>query len=471
MNQIAISVSLLAITLCSNAAEPAKWREYARELLRDSVAYRTFAGEGQVIPFAGFLADQFLQNGFDEGDVHLLPMQSGDEAVATLVVRYKGRSAEKPILFVAHTDVVPAVTSAWTTDPFVLEENDGFFYGRGVIDDKFGTTALTTAFLRLKSQGFVPENDLIVALTGDEETNMDSITTLVSEHLDLIDADFALVVDSGHGLSNAADEPVAAFLQLAEKTYATYVITARNGGGHSSRPRSDNAIYDVADAINAIRNYEFPLRYDKASLDYFANMAPIVGGELGDAMQRFAESPEDEEAVRYLSKDPEYAGKLRTTCVPTMVRGGHVENALPEEAQLMVNCRLYPGVPADEVDARLVEVIANPEIDVLRESTASLVGPSPLRADVVAKVQGVVSQLHPGVPVIPFMSPGTTDGKYLRAAGIDAYGATGLFFREGADRSHGSDERLRVRSFYAGLEFWYLLMRSASSHENSRQLD
>jgi acetylornithine deacetylase/succinyl-diaminopimelate desuccinylase-like protein len=144
---------------------------------------------------------------------------------------------------------------------------------------------------------------------------------------------------------------------------------------------------------------------------------------------------------------------------------------LPEEAQLMVNCRLYPGVPADEVDARLVEVIANPEIDVLRESTASLVGPSPLRADVVAKVQGVVSQLHPGVPVIPFMSPGTTDGKYLRAAGIDAYGATGLFFREGADRSHGSDERLRVRSFYAGLEFWYLLMRSASSHENSRQLD
>ena len=445
-----------------------KWRNYAHGLLRDSVAYRTVAGEGQVIPFAGFLADQFLQQGFDEGDVHLLPVQSEDESVATLVVRYKGRSADRPIFFVAHTDVVPAVASAWSTDPFELEEKDGFFYGRGVIDDKFGTTALTTAFLRLKSQGFVPENDLIVALTGDEETNMSSITTLVKEHFDLIDADVAFVVDSGHGLSNAADEPIAAFVQLAEKTYATYVIIARNRGGHSSKPRRDNAIYDIADATNAIRNYEFPVRYDAASRDYFAKMGAIVGGELGDAMRRFAEKPEDEDAIRVLSDDPEYVGKLRTTCVPTMVQGGHVENALPEEVELKLNCRLYPGVSADEVDARLIEVIANPDIEVHRESQAALVGPSPLRADVTALLEGVVSQLHPGVPVIPLMSPGMTDGKYLRAAGIDAYGATGLFLREGADRSHMSDERLSVRSFYDGLEFWYLLMKNASAHQQSQ---
>ena len=278
----------------SDFTEP--WQVYAHGLLRDSIAFRSVRGEKQVVPFTEYLAKEFISNGFPVEDVRVLPMDSAGEPSASLVVRYRGTSKKRPILFVAHMDVVSAAESDWGRDPFTLSEDDGFYYGRGVLDDKIGTTTLTTTFLRLKKEEFVPERDLIIAFTGDEETNQLTIEALVRDHFDLIDAEVAFCLDLGLGRLNEKYEPVAAFLQFAEKTYATFEITAFNPGGHSSKPRRDNAIFDLADAIKAIQNYEFPIRASEGNRRYFAAMGTVVKDDIGAAMRRFADDPDDKEA-------------------------------------------------------------------------------------------------------------------------------------------------------------------------------
>lgn len=444
----------------SDFTEP--WQIYAHGLLRDSIAFRSVRGEKQVVPFTEYLAREFVEAGFPVEDVRTLPMDSDGEPSASLVVRYRGTSKKRPILFVAHMDVVSAAESDWDRDPFILSEDDGFYYGRGVLDDKIGTTVLTTTFLRLMSEGFRPERDLIIAFTGDEETEQWTVKSLVEDHLDLIDAEIAFNVDAGIGRLDQQFRPVAMYLQFAEKTYMTFELTTSNPGGHSAKPPRENAIADLAEAITAIHEYEFPVRSSTESRAYFAAMGNLLGNELGDAMRRFAENPEDKKASDYLSADPEYVGVLRTTCVPTMLRGGHAENALPESATVTVNCRVYPGVGLSDVETTLKQVVNNPEISFASLWDPLPSAPSPIRDDVLAIVTTATHQQFPEVVVIPYISPYGTDGIFLRSAGIPTYGLYGVYIRAEDESKHGSNEKLPIKGFFDSLEFWHGMVKDAS---------
>ena len=440
------------------------WQTYAHDLLRDSVAFQSYRGAKQVVPLTEFLANEFIEAGFLAEDVHILPLDSNGEPAASLVVRYRGKSnTKRPILFSAHTDVVGAVESKWDSDPFTLSEGDGFYYGRGVFDNKFGTTVLATTFLRLKKEGFTPERDLIIAFSGDEESEQWTIKSLVQDHLDLIDAEIAFILDAGEGRLSTQFEPIATFLQFAEKTYVTFELTANNPGGHSSKPPPDNAIADLAQAIVAIHEFNFPVRSSVESRAYFATMGKLTDGELGAAMRQFAENPDNRNASDFLTKHREYVGSIRTTCVPTIIRGGHTENVLPETVTVTINCRLYPGISVADTEATLKRITANPAIEfqVLGDPMASPA--SPVREDVVALIEAAMNTRYQGVPIVPYIAPGGTDGVYLRSGGITSYGLYGLFLRAEDDNSHASNEKLSIEGFYEALDFWYTLTKNLAA--------
>jgi acetylornithine deacetylase/succinyl-diaminopimelate desuccinylase-like protein len=452
---------LCAPLLAGAQHRSADYREtYQRQALaiyRDTIAMRTALGHGQVPVMAHYLADRFRDAGFDEDDIHVLPLElPNGEEVASLVVRWRGdgSSGKRPILFAAHMDVVDALPSDWERDPFTLIEEDGYFFGRGTGDDKFGTTILTATFLRMKGEGFVPNRDLIIAFSGDEETGMLTIEDLASTHRELIDAEFALNADSGGGALGTDYAPIAYQVQAAEKTYADFKLVATNPGGHSSRPRADNAIYDLAAALLKIQAFRFPVRYNDITLAYFEQRANAESGMLGAAMRAFAENPEDAEAAEVLARHPSQVGITRTTCVATMLDAGHAENALPQTAAANVNCRLFPGVTVAEVQAKLREVIGNDEIEVRAPATARSAPASPLREDVIDAITKAVHDTYPDLPIIPYMTTGATDGRALRAAGIPTYGTTGSFSRTEDSFAHGLNERVRVKSFYDALEHW-----------------
>ncbi len=456
-----LSLQVSAEVTSADYTDP--WQVYAHELLRDSVAFKSVRGEKQVVPLVEFLAQKYIDAGFPDEDVHILPVDSDGEPVATLVVRYRGSSTSKrPVLFLAHTDVVVAA-GEWERDPFVLTEEAGYYWGRGVLDDKFATTILTTNFARLKAEGFVPERDLILAFTGDEETRMWSTRALTEDNFELINAEFAFNLDAGAGRISADFKPIATFLQFAEKMYISFEVTARNPGGHSSKPTLDNAIADLARAITAIHNYDFPVRSNNETRTYFAEMGKLTDGELGDAMRRFAADPYDQAAADFLKGQPEQVGITRTTCVPTLLSGGHAENALPESATLTVNCRVYPGVSVAEVKQTLLNVIDDPAIEV---SAVDEYSPSPasvIRDDIYPLIDAAMPEQYSGVPIVPLMAPYTTDGVYFRRAGIPTYGLYGLFLRDGEDLSHSNNEKLPIDRFYEAIDFWYRLTQSSSA--------
>ena len=446
-------------------AEPtptAAERAEAREIYRRLVAFRTEAGQGQVPVMAAYLAGLFGEAGFPEADIHVLPLGE----TASLVVRYRGDGSRgRPILFLAHMDVVPARREDWARDPYTLVEEGGYFYGRGTLDIKADITAITTTFLRLKREGFVPGRDLIIAFTGDEETEQATTRALLTEHRALIDAEFALNGDGGDGvLDEQTGEALLYYLQGAEKSYASYTIEARNPGGHSSEPRLDNAIYDLADALKALQAHRFPVMWNDWTLGSLAASGAATPGELGAAMRRFAAAPRDEEAADRLFREPAYVGRTRTTCVATLLAGGHAENALPQSATATVNCRIFPGVTADAVRAGLQQAVGD-------KVTVSQLGPAldavapPLREDVRAAVEAAVHASYPGTPIVPDQVSYTTDGSILRAAGIPTYGVCGTFIKDSDDFSHGLDERLPVESFYNTLTHWYVLATALSSRD------
>jgi acetylornithine deacetylase/succinyl-diaminopimelate desuccinylase-like protein len=461
----AMSAALLLCLLvpcAATVADPqpsAEERAEAREIYRRLVAFRTEAGQGQVPAMAAYLAGLFREAGFPEADIHVLPLGE----TASFVVRYRGDGrGGRPILFVAHMDVVPARREDWVRDPYTLVEEDGYFYGRGTLDIKADVTAITTAFLRLKREGFVPGRDLVIAFSGDEETEQATTRALVTEHRALVDAEFALNGDGGDGvLDEETGKARLYYLQGAEKSYASYTIEARNPGGHSSEPRLDNAIYELADALKALQAHRFPVMWNDWTLGSLAASGAATPGELGEAMRRFAADPRDEWAGDRLFREPAYVGRTRTTCVATLLSGGHAENALPQSATATVNCRIFPGVTADAVRAELQQVVGD-------KVTVSQLGPaleavaSPLREDVRAAVEAAVHASYPGTPIVPDQVPYTTDGSILRAAGIPTYGVCGTFIKDSDDFSHGLDERLPVESFYNTLTHWYVLATALS---------
>jgi carboxypeptidase PM20D1 len=443
----------------------ADYQTKALKIYRDTIAMRTARGHDQVKIMAHYLADRFRDGGFDDNDINVIPFVSPNgEEIASLVVRYRGdgSSGKKPILFVAHMDVVDALRKDWVKDPFTLIEENGYFFGRGTGDDKFGTTLLTATFLRLKNENFIPNRDLIIAFSGDEETEMLTIEDLVANHRALIDAEFAINADSGGGSLSTEFVPISYQLQAAEKTYADFTISITNPGGHSSRPRKVNAIYDLAQALKEIESYDFPIQSNDITVAYFKMRADAEKNELGKAMMDFSINPNDSKAAEIISNYPNQIGIIKTTCVATMLDAGHAENALPQSANANINCRLFPGTNVDEINSKLRQIISNPNIQINVSGTPKSAPASPLREDVMAAIKKAVHAQFPDLPIIPYMTTGATDGRALRAGGIPTYGTTGQFARAEDSFAHGLNERVLVKSFFDALEHWRIVIHELS---------
>jgi acetylornithine deacetylase/succinyl-diaminopimelate desuccinylase-like protein len=437
----------------------------AREIYAKVVSIPTSLGNNRVPEMANYLASEFRAAGFAAEDVQVVPFKGEGNDTASLVVRYrssaKGKSA-KPILLIAHMDVVTAKRSDWERDPFQFIEDKGYFFGRGTNDDKQGVVAITSTFLRMKAEKYVPNRDLIAYFSGDEETAGATAADIVKNHRALIDAEYALNGDAGGGvLDDVTGKPLYFSLQTAEKTYADFSVTARNPGGHSSQPRDDNAIYDLAAALIRLREFKLPVMWNDTTLAQLKKAGELVSGELGDALRRFAADPHDAAAAEIISHSPNYVGVTRTTCVATMLAGGHAENALPQSASANVNCRIFPGVKIDDVRQAL-QGAAGKAVEVREVGTANSSDASPLRPDVLKAVTRAVEAIRPGVPVVPAQMSGATDGLFFRAAGIPTYGVDGNFMKGNEDFSHGLNERLSVQSFYDSLTFWYVMVSSLS---------
>lgn len=458
MLRIVLLFALLAGAPAAGAAERSAHDAKAREIFAKIIAIPTSAGLGKVPEMAEYLAGEFRKGGFPAADVHVLPVGE----TASLVVRYRGDgSGGRPILLLSHMDVVTAKREDWKRDPYLLVEENGYFYGRGTEDVKQGVAGLSSTFLRLKSEGFVPTRDLIIYFSGDEETTGASTQYVLREHRALVDAEYALNSDGGGGSIGEDGKDLVYGLQTAEKTYADFQLTARNPGGHSSQPRADNAIYELAGALVRLQAFRFPVMWNDTTIAYYKASAATNHEPLGRAMAAFAANPEDAAAVAALDAVPTEVGRIRTTCVATMLSAGHAENALPQSATATVNCRIFPGVAVDEVKATLGR-IAGRGIEVKTLGKPFAAPASPLRADVLEAVTTTVHALHPGIPVLPSQTSGASDAIYFRSAGIPTYGTASSFLKDSDSFSHGLDERLPVASFYQDLQHWYLLLKAVA---------
>ncbi len=450
-----LGVLLLAST-CVLAQLP-KERERARDVLLELIEINTTDSVGDNTQAAEAMAARFRAAGFPPADIQVL---GPNPRKGNLVVRYRGTGAAKPILFLGHLDVVEARRQDWTFDPFKFLEKDGYFYGRGAEDDKSGDAALVANFLRLKEEGFQPNRDLILALTSDEEAgDYNGAAWLLRTHRELVDVAFCINTDAGGGEFEHGRR-IALSVQAAEKIFQSFKFEVKNKGGHSSLPVPDNAIYHLADALGAIERYSFPVRLNPVSRSFFDRMSAIVGGQEGADMKAVVQTPDLPGPVSRLSKIPYLNAMLRTTCVPTMLQAGHAENALPQDAVGIVNCRLVPDDTAQNVQNALTHAVHDMKVSItpLRPEVA---GPaSPIPEDLMKLLEATSKSLWPGVPVVPVMETGATDGKYFRLAGIPTYGVSGFFYDVDDDRAHGRDERISAESFFEGVEFYYRFIRA-----------
>lgn len=452
----AAALALPSVLAPASAASPEE-QAAAREMFAKIISMRTSKGNGQVPAMAGYLAGELRKAGFSKDDIYILPK---DETAALVVYfRGDGSSGKKPILFLAHMDVVDARPEDWELNPFELTEKDGYFFGRGVDDNKYGVLSLTQTFIRLKKEGFTPTRDLVLAFSGDEESGMVTTRMLAYDRKDLTDAEFALNSDAGGGELGPDGAAVAYGVQAAEKTFATFDITAKNPGGHSSRPRKDNAIYDIAHALENIEKYQFPAMSNDITRASFALTGAALGGETGEAMAAFAKNPENKKAQKVLAADPATVGQTRTTCVATMLNAGHAENALPQTATATVNCRIFPGMSVDDVKSTLANVVGNPalEIAVRGEPTVSPV--SDMREDVTAALSNAVHARFPDLPIGAYMESGGTDGMHFRKAGVPTLAMSPIFMKSSDMFAHGLNERIPVTSFYDGLDHWMIIIK------------
>lgn len=430
------------------------YQQLARDILKELIEIDTTNSKGDNTAAAQAMANRLLAAGFPAEDVQVL---APVDRKGNLVARYRGRdSGRKPLLLLAHIDVVEADPADWTLDPFTFIEQDGYYYGRGTTDNKDEAAIHIANFIRMKEEGFVPDRDIIVALTADEEGGPNNgVQWLLENHPDLIDAEYALNEGGGGAMKDGIH--VANAVQASEKVYQTFILETTNPGGHSSLPVKDNAIYHLADALTRIRNYDFPVSLNEVTQLFFERSAELEEGELADAMRGVLQSPPDAAAIAYLSSTPYYNSRLRTTCVATRLDAGHADNALPQRARATVNCRVLPGESIDAVQNTLETVIGDIQVSITRAAVATPSPPSPLTGEMLDAIETITEEMWPGVPVIPTMSTGATDGLYLRNAGIPVYGVSGLFGEIDDVRAHGQNERILVKSFFDGQEFLYRL--------------
>ena len=458
-----------ALALSSQAvAEEAAPRDLSpneqrmRDIYRDVIAFRTARGQGQVDDMVAYLVGRFADAGFAADDIMVTDYDSAGDPTQGLVVRLRGNgsSGEKPIVLLAHMDVVDALPEDWERDPFTLTEENGYFYGRGTLDNKFGVTNLTQTFLRLKEEGWTPNRDLYLVFSGDEETEMISTRAQAKWVAENVDPAFVLNSDAG-GIGLSGDfQPLVQRVQAAEKTFATWELTITNPGGHSSRPRKDNAIYELADALTNIRDHKFPVQATPLTRSYFAALGQAVPGPLGEAMRNFAADPTNAEAIAVLQSSPETVGTLGTTCVATMLRGGHAENALPQSATATVNCRIFPGVGAAATEATLREVSGNPDIAFKLMTDVTESPESSLRDDVrAALAKSLAKRFDRPIPIMPFMESGGTDGMHYRTLGYQTVAIAGASLRPQDMYAHGLNERVTVDAFYGAIDHWYVILK------------
>ena len=470
---IVSAIAIIVLIFCASAhtvapaAGPvldAETREMARRIFKQLVEINTSESVGSTTKAAEAMAAWFRGAGFDDTDVQIL---GPDQRHGNLVVRIHGTGVRPPVLFICHLDVVEAKREDWSTDPFQFIEKDGYFYGRGTADVKDGDAILITDFIRLKKEGYRPDRDLILALTADEEGGSDNgVVWLLKNRREIIDADFVINPDAGNFEMDKGKKSLVG-IQASEKLYQDFELKVTNKGGHSSLPTPDNAIYQLADGLARLQQFQFPFELNDVTRAYFARMADLMGDETGADMKAIIQVPADSAAIDRLAKTPYYNARMHTTCVPTRLAGGHANNALPASATANVNCRILPGHSADEIRETLVKVVNDPDIaitPVISNGAGSTANPpAKLRPDVMGALEKVTAEMWPGVPVVPVMDSGASDNSITRGAGYASYGLAGVFVDINDDRSHGRDERIPVNSFYEGVDFYYRLIKSFSS--------
>ncbi len=449
---------LLALVTFANAqAATDDWRAMARAMFADVIAMPTVTERSGAKSMAEYLADTFRKSGFAEENIKVLPY--GKTAALMVRLPASGKATARPILLIGHMDVVEALESDWSKPPFKLTEEDGYFYGRGTSDNKGGDIAQVIALLRLRKEGFKSNRDLVLFFTGDEETDGVGATKMGGEWRSLHNAEFALNSDEVSGQFLANGQALGFGIQTAEKTYASFSVATHNRGGHSSKPRPDNAIYALAAVLGKLQSYRFPPIINDTTRATLTSMIPQYPGAVGEAIRAFTSDPSDTAAADRIENEETLIGMTRTTCVATMLSGGHAENALPQTAAATVNCRIFPGVSKESVRAALAEVAGTDvAVEQLPGSTPETEA-SPLRDDVLTAFRTAVHARFPDVNVVPYMSSGATDGAFLRAAGIPTYCVNGLWgIMPDDERAHGRDERLMVDAFYSNLDHWYIML-------------
>ncbi len=454
-----IGLAAMATAVSAPAASPPKvdqaLHDQALGILQKSIGFRTVDGAGQMPAYAEYLKSVLVEAGFAPGDITIEPVAN----TATLVAHYRGTdSSKKPLLLLGHMDVVEAKREDWKRDPFTAVVENGYVFGRGSVDNKFEISMMTATLAKLKREGWKPRRDVILALSGDEETQMVSTRKLASQFKH---AELALNGDAGGGLLSEDGKPVVYGLQAGEKTYADFKLTVTNPGGHSSRPGKVNAINQLAKALDRIAAYEFPAMQNELTRAYFKASLPKLSGPIADAIKKYLADPNDAAAIATLSADPGYVGQLRTTCVATQIEGGHAPNALPQKAVANINCRIFPGVAVADVQKTLVDVAADPEVVMTLPGSGSAASDaSPLRADVMNAVTKAVHASYPGLSIVPSMSAGATDSMHFRGAGVPSYGVSGLFMKDSDDFAHGLDERAPVAAIDGALAHWDSLLKA-----------
>ena len=453
---------LSATTIPALAQLDPQTRKLSRDIFQQLIEINTTDSVGSTTLAANAMAQRLLDAGFAKEDVLVL---GPNDRKGNLVARLRGTGRAKPILFIGHLDVVEALRSDWTTDPFQLVEKDGYFYGRGAQDMKESVAILVTTFIRLKKEGYQPDRDLILALTADEESGKSNgVDWLLKNHRDLIEAAFVLNSDAG-GVDLEHGKAITFNVEASEKLYGDYQLTAVNPGGHSSLPVPDNAIYHIAGSLTRLQAYTFPFELNPVTRAYFTGLSKLESGQTAADMAAIVQDPPAAEAIARLSLVPKYNATMRTTCVATRLSGGVANNALPQTAQAIVNCRILPGHSLEEIRRQLIKIIDDPKVTVryvsdngdVKDTAEESKGfqPTTLQPEVMQPLQTVVAQMWPGVPVIPVMETGASDGKITSEAGLPTYGINGIAIDIDDVRMHGKDERVAVDSYYHGVEFYY----------------
>ena len=458
--------TLLFLAMASGAELDDSTRRLSHDIFRQLVEINTTDSVGSVTLAAEAMRQRLLDAGFAPADALVL---GPNDRKRNLVARLHGSGAHRPILIIGHLDVVEARREDWTTNPFEFVEKDGYFYGRGTQDMKVSDAAAVTAFIRFKREGYRPDRDIILALTADEEGGKSNgVDWLLRNHRDLVDAEFALNPDSG-GVTSVKGRPVNLDIEASEKLYADFQLTATNPGGHSSLPLPDNAIYHIADALSRLERSPFPFELNEVTRTYFERRANLETGQTAEDMRAIFRTPPDEAAIARLSRDARFNSTMRTTCVATRLEGGHANNALPQLARANVNCRILPGHSAEEIRQRLIAVFADPQVTVRyvdnqynvsdRAPDKTAFPPILPKAEILGPLEHVAAEMWPGLPVIPDMETGASDSIYTIAAGIPTYGVNGVAIDQDDVRAHGKDERVRMDSFYDGVEFYYRYLK------------